>query len=156
VAADYEYFLSSPAQLAALDLAKSPLSQLPAGRAAELPGIDPTVVLLGLVEVLSARSYDAMLAEADQKLAYDGGERGPWVTAIDDFVVDAIRGADGDPELEWEDAVGQWETLVAAELEDAIGGGDVDEGALLEITDALRRLCGEVDGDHRLYCWTQL
>jgi hypothetical protein len=156
VAADYEYFLASPAQLAGLDLAKSPLGQLGAERAAELPGIDPTVVLLGLVEVLSTRTYDEILASANEELAYDGGEGGPWVTAVDDFVVNAIRGADGDPELEWEDAVDHWSRLVRDELEDAVGGGDVDEETLLEITDELRRLCGEVDAENRLYCWTAL
>jgi hypothetical protein len=156
VAADFEYFVATPAQLAGLDLAQSPLGQVPAERAAELPGIDPTVVLLGLVEVLTTHTYDALLASAENELAYDGGESGPWVTVVEQFVVDAIRGADGDPELEWEDAVGQWSTLVAEELGDAVGGGDVDEEALLEITDELRRLCGSVDADHRLYCWTVL
>jgi hypothetical protein len=156
VAADYEYFVASPAQLTALDLAKSPLSQLSAERAAELPGIDPAVVLPGLVEVLSTRPYGELLANADTELAYDGGAGGPWVTVIDAFVVDAIRGADGDPELEWEDAVDQWSRLVSGELEDAIGDGDVDAEALLEITDELRRLCGATDATHRLYCWSQL
>jgi hypothetical protein len=141
VAADYEYFVSSPAQLASLDLAKSPLSQLPAERAAEIPGVDPAVVLLGLVEVLSTQRH-----RPTNDLAYDGGESGPWVTAVDAFVVEAIRGADGDPEMEWEDAVEQWSKLVDDELE--------DPDVLLETTDELRRLCGEVEGETRLYCWT--
>ena len=156
MAADYEYFVATPAQLAGLDLVKSPLGQVPAERAAELPGIDPTVVLLGLVEVLTTHPYDALLGRAENELAYDGGEGGPWVTVVDQFVVDAIRGADGDPELEWADVVDQWSTLVAEELEDAVGGGDVDEEALIEITDELRRLCGSVSGDAHLYCWTVL
>ncbi|GAA3393710.1 hypothetical protein [Cryptosporangium minutisporangium] len=156
MSADYEYFVASPDRIAALDLGKSPVSQLPAEEVAELPGIDPTVVLLGLVEVLSTREYDELLANATAELVHDGGDAGPWVTAIDEFVVAAIQGADGDPELEWEDAVAQWSVLVGDELGDAIGNGDVDEDALLETTDELRRLCGHVDGDRRLYCWTQL
>lgn len=151
MAADYEYFVVSPAQFGSLDLGQSPLSQLPAERAAELPGVDPSVVLLGLVEVLTT-----VRARPNDELRYDGGEAGPWVTAVDDFVVDAIRGADGDPELAWEDVVGQWSTLVADELEDTVGGGDVDEEALLEITDELRRLCGSVSANSHLYCWTRL
>ena len=148
MAADYEYFVVSPAQLGSLDFGQSPLSQLPAERAAELPGVDPNVVLLGLVEVLTT-----VRAGPNVELHYDGGERGPWVTVVDDFVVDAIRGADGDPELVWEDVVGRWSGLVADELEGTVGGGDVDEEALLEITDELRRLCGAVPPNSHLYCW---
>ena len=155
VAVDYEYFVASPDRIAALDLGRSPVSQLPSEVAAELPGVDPAVVLLGLVEVLSTERYEVLLAKTAGEVVHDGGDTGPWVIAIDDFVVSAIQGADGDPEMEWEDAVGQWSTLVGDELTDAIGDGDVDEDALLEITDELRRLCGSVDAEHRLYCWTQ-
>ncbi|SHN26176.1 hypothetical protein [Cryptosporangium aurantiacum] len=152
MAVDYEYFVASPDRIAALDLGKSPVSQLPAEEVAELPGVDPTVVLLGLVEVLSTREYDDLLAQTSGELVHDGGDAGPWVTAVDGFVVAAIQGADGDPELEWEDAVEQWNVLVG----DEFGDGDVDQEALLETTDELRRLCGNVRGDRRLYCWTQL
>lgn len=156
VAADYEYFVASPDRISALDLDKSPVSQLPSGEAAELPGVDPTVVLLALVEALSIRPYHELLAASCGQFVYDGGEAGPWVTAIDDFVVATIQGADGDPEMEWEDTVAQWSVVVGDELTDTVGDGDVDEDALLEITDELRRLCGFVGADHRLYCWTQL
>lgn len=156
MAADYDYFVASPARLSELDLSTSPLSQLPAECAAELPGVDPTVVLPGLVEALTTERYATPLARATDALVYDGGEAGPWVSALDDFVVQTIQGADGDPELEWEDTVGRWATLVGEEWGAAVGGGDVDDDALLEITDELRRLCGQVDADHRLYCWTVL
>ncbi|MFI5954878.1 hypothetical protein [Cryptosporangium sp. NPDC051539] len=156
MAADYEYFVASPDRISALDLAKSPVSQLPAGEAVELPGVDPSVVLLALIEVLSMRSFARLLGDSGGEFVYDGGDAGPWVTVIDDFVVSTIKGADGDPELEWEDAVALWGDAVGEELEDGVGGGDVDEDALLEITDELRRLCGSADADHHLYCWTQL
>lgn len=142
VAADFEYFVASPDRIAALDLGRSPVSQLPSAEAAELPGVDPAVVLLALVEVLSTEEYEALLAKSAGEVVHDGGDAGPWVIAIDDFVVAAIQGADGDPELEWEDAVEQWGALVDAE-------------SLLEATDQLRRLCGSVDSEHRLYCWAQ-
>jgi hypothetical protein len=156
VAVDYEYFVATPARVAALDLAERPVNQLPDEEVAELPGIDPTVVLLGLVEVLTTRDYDDLLASARGEFVHDGGEAGPWVTRIDDFVVEAIQGADGDPELEWEDAVEQWGALVGDEWGDAVGGDDVDEEALLETADELRRICGQAGGDRHLYCWTQL
>jgi hypothetical protein len=148
VGAQHEYFVADPTEFAALDLAKSPVSQLPAERAAELPGVDPTVVLLSLVEVLTTVDFDTLIAESGADLVFDGGDDGPWVVPVDRAAVVAIQGADGDPELEWEDAVEQWGALVAEEL------GDPEEEALLEITDELRRLCGEVAGDRRLYCWT--
>lgn len=144
----HEYFVVDKAELAQLDLAKSPVGQLPRERAAELSGVDPTVVLLSLVEVLTATDFDSLLAAATNELVFDGGDDGPWVVAVERAAVVAIQGADGDPELEWEDTVDQWDNLIAEEL------GDPDEEALLEITDELRRLCGEVDGDRWLYCWS--
>jgi hypothetical protein len=144
VAVDYEYFVVSPDRIAALDLGRSPVSQLPSESAAELPGIDPAVALLGLVEVLSTEDYEVLLGKSAGDVVHDGGDDGPWVIAIDDFVVSAIQGADGDPEMEWEDAVSQWGAVV-----------EIDEDALLETTDELRRLCGQVDAGHRLYCWAQ-
>jgi hypothetical protein len=146
----HEYFVVSAAELAGLDLTKSPVGQLPDERATELPGVDPTVVLLSLVEVLSTMTFDELIQRVDDEVVFDGGEQGPWVVAIDEFVVEALQGADGDPELEWDDTVVQWGDLVAEEL------GDADEEALLEITDELRRLVGMVADDRRLYCWTSL
>ncbi len=146
--AQHEYFVADRSELAGLDLTKSPVSQLPAELAAELPGVDPTVVLLSLVEVLTTVDFDTLVAESGEELAFDGGDEGPWVVPVDRVAVVAIQGADGDPELEWEDAVEQWGALVAEEL------GDPEEDALLEITDELRRLAGEVSGDRWLYCWT--
>ena len=146
--AQHEYFVADRDELAQLDLAKSPVSQLPAERAAELPGVDPTVVLLSLVEVLTTVDFDTLLASTSDELVFDGGDDGPWVTPVDRATVVAIQGADGDPELEWEDAVAQWGELVGEEL------NDPDAEALLEITDELRRLAGEVAGERRLYCWT--
>jgi len=148
VGAQHEYFVADKAELALLDLGRSPVTQLPPELAAELPGVDPTVVLLSLVEVLTATDFDTLLGEAASELVYDGGDAGPWVVAVERSAVVAIQGADGDPELEWEDTVDQWDELVAEEL------GDPDEEALLEITDELRRLCGEVSGDRWLYCWS--
>jgi hypothetical protein len=144
----HEYFVARPAELAGLDLAKSPVSQLTAERAAELPGVDPTVVLLSLVEVLTISSFDELLAHVHHEFVYDGGDDGPWVVALDEQVVDALRGADGDPEMDWEDAVALWSASVAEEL------GDPDEEGLLEIVEELRRLAGSTGGDERLYCWT--
>jgi hypothetical protein len=146
--AQHEYFLASTAELASIDLAKPPVSQVPAGRAASLPGVDPTVVLLSLVEVLAIVDYDSLVAQVGNELVFDGGDAGPWVVAIDPLVVDAIRGADGDPEMEWDDAVVQWAEIVADEI-----GTDSGE-ELLTITDELRQLAGSTDGTHRLYCWT--
>jgi hypothetical protein len=140
--AQHEYFLASPGELAALDLAKPPSGQLPQGRSAALPGVDPSVVLLSLVEVLTIVQYEALAA----RVHHEPVPGGP-VVAIDPAVVDAIRGADGDPEMEWDDAVGQWAAIVADEL-----GHDPDH--LLEITDGLRQLAGSTDPAHRLYCWT--
>ncbi len=146
--AQHEYFVVDKTELAGLDLTKSPVSQLPTERAAELPGVDPTVVLLSLVEVLTTVDFDTLIAESADELVFDGGDDGPWAVAVDRAAVVAIQGADGDPELEWEDTVEQWGALVAEEL------GDPEEEALLEITDELRRLCGEVSGERWLYCWT--
>jgi hypothetical protein len=140
--AQHEYFLASPAELAGLDLGKPPSGQLPAGRSAVLPGVDPSVVLLSLVEVLTIVGYDALAAGIHHEPVPGGS-----VVAIDPAVVDAIRGADGDPEMEWDDAVGQWAAIVADEI-----GHDPDH--LLEITDDLRQLAGSTDPSHRLYCWT--
>jgi len=148
VGAQHEYFVVDKTELAGMDLTKSPVSQLPAERAAELPGVDPTVVLLSLVEVLTTVDFDTLIAESADELVFDGGDDGPWAVAVDRAAVVAIQGADGDPEMEWEDAVEQWGALVAEEL------GDPDDEALLEITDELRRLCGEVSGERWLYCWT--
>lgn len=150
MSAQHEYFVASPAELAALDPTTGPTGQLPADRAEELPGVDPMVVLLTLVEVLSTSDYDTVLARSGGTPAFDGGSDGPWVTAIDDFVVDAIRGADGDPELEWDDVVAQWGDRIGEEM------GDADEDRLLEVAAGLRRLCGQVDDTHRLYAWTAL
>jgi hypothetical protein len=144
----HEYFIARPAELDRLDLAKSPVAQLPPDSAAELPGVDPTVVLLSLVEVLTIRNFDELLSQVHDELVFDGGDDGPWVVAIDQSVVDAIRGADGDPEMEWDDAVAQWAVVVAEEL------GDPDETGLIEITSELRRLAGSTGADQRLYCWT--
>jgi len=148
VGALHEYFVVDKEELAGLDLARNPVGQLPPERAAELPGVDPTVVLLSLVEVLTATDFDTLLSEVSNEVVFDGGDDGPWVVAVERSAVVAIQGADGDPELEWEDTVDQWDELIAEEL------GDPDEEALLEITDELRRLCGEVSGDRWLYCWT--
>jgi hypothetical protein len=142
VAADFAYFVASPDRIACLDLGRGPGSQLPSGSAADLPGVDPAVVLLALVEVLSTEEYETLLAKAPGEVVRDGGDAGPWVIAIDDSVVAAIQGADGDPEMEWEDAVARWSGLT-----------ELDEDTLLETTDELRRLCGHVDAGHRLYCW---
>jgi hypothetical protein len=146
--AQHEYFLASSAELASLDLAKPPAGQLPEGRAASLPGVDPVVVLLSLVEVLAIVDYDTLAAAVHDELVFDGGDDGPWVVAIDPLVVDAVRGADGDPEMEWDDAVIQWAEIVA----DEIGTDSGDE--LLAITDELRQLAGSTDETHRLYCWS--
>ena len=143
VAVDYEYFVASPDRIAALDLGRSPVSQLASEAAAELPGVDPAVVLLGLVEVLSTEEYETLLGKAPGEVVHDGGETGPRTVAIDDFVVAAVQGADGDPEMEWEDAVAQWSAPT-----------EFDEDSLLKTADELRRLCGHVDAAHRLYCWT--
>lgn len=142
VAVAYEYFVASADRLAVLDPGRSPVSQFET--AAELPGVDPAVVLLGLVEVLSAEKYETLLGKATGEVIHDGGENGPRIVAIDDFVVAAIQGADGDPEMEWEDAVAQWSAPTG-----------FDQDSLRTITDHLRRLCGEVDEGHRLYCWTR-
>lgn len=150
VGVQHEYFVAGKAELARLDLTKSPVDQLPAKYAAELPGVDPTVVLLSLVEVLTTVDFDTLLARATDEITFDGGDDGPWVVPVDRAAVIAIQGADGDPEMEWEDAVAQWSELVSEEL------GDADEETLLEITDELRRLAGEVAGDRCLYCWTSL
>jgi hypothetical protein len=150
VGVQHEYFVASQPELARLDLTKNPVDQLPPEFAAELPGLDPTVVLLSLVEVLTTVDFDTLLAAATDVLTFDGGEDGPWVVPVDRAAVTAIQGADGDPEMEWEDAVAQWSELVAEEL------GDADEETMLEITDELRRLAGEVAGDRWLYCWTSL
>ncbi|EXG80396.1 hypothetical protein [Cryptosporangium arvum] len=144
MAADFEYFVASPDRIASLDLGRSPASQLPSATAADLPGVDPALVLLALVEVLSTEEYEALLAKGPGEVVHDGGDAGPWVIAIDDFVVAAIQGADGDPEMEWDDAVALWSGLT-----------ELDEGTLLETTDELRRLCGHVDAEHRLYCWAK-
>ncbi len=114
--AQHEYFVADKAELALLDLGRSPVTQLPPELAAELPGVDPTVVLLSLVEVLTATDFDTLLGEAASELVYDGGDAGPWVVAVERSAVVAIQGADGDPELEWEDTVDQWDELVAEEL----------------------------------------
>jgi hypothetical protein len=148
VGAQHEYFVVDRAELGQLDLTKSPVSQLSPEQAAELSGVDPTVVLLSLVEVLTTVDFDTLISAAESELVFDGGDDGPWVVAVERPAVVAIQGADGDPEMEWEDAVEQWGALVAEEL------GDPEEDALLEITDELRRLCGEVSGDRWLYCWT--
>jgi hypothetical protein len=145
----HEYFVASKDELAALDLGKPPVGQLPDERASELPGVDPTVVLLSLVEVLTILDLDTLMDQVHDEMVFDGGEDGPWVVAVDPVVVDAIRGADGDPEMEWDDAVEQWAEIVADEL----GTEGSDEG-LLEITDELRRLAGSAEGERRLYCWT--
>ncbi|MFG1921551.1 hypothetical protein [Cryptosporangium sp. NPDC048952] len=145
MAADFEYFVASPDRIAALDLGRGPVSQLPSETVAELPGVDPALVLLALVEVLSTEEYETLLTKGPGEIVHDGGDAGPWVIAIDDFVVAAIQGADGDPEMEWEDTVALWSELT-----------EFDEDFLLETTDELRRLCGHVDPEHRLYCWANL
>jgi hypothetical protein len=148
VGVQHEYFVAGRDELANLDLSRGPVGQLPAERAAELPGVDPSVVLLALVEILTTVHFDELAAQAVDEVVYDGGEAGPWVAAVERTAVVAIQGADGDPEMEWGDAVTQWRGLVGEEL------GDVEEDTLLEITDELRRLCGAVAEDRWLYCWT--
>ena len=148
MSAQHQYFVADPSDLTILELSASPVGQLPSDRAVELPGVDPTVVLLSLVEVLTILDFDTLLEQVHHELVYDGGDDGPWVVAIDPLAVDAIRGADGDPEMEWDDAVAQWAKAVSEEL------GDPGDEALLEITDELRRLAASTDAGRRLYCWT--
>lgn len=148
MSAQHQYFVADPSDLGALDLGASPVGQVPDDLVAELPGVDPTVVLLSLVEVLTILDFDTLMAQVHHDIVFDGGDDGPWVVTIDPLAVDAIRGADGDPEMEWDDAVAQWANAVSEEL------GDPGEEALLEITDELRRLAGSTDAGRRLYCWT--
>lgn len=146
----HEYFVVSPAELAAMDLAESPVGTVADDRAAELPGVDPDVVLVALARILAAADGEALPAVGPGRPVYDGGADGPWVAPVDPAVVEAIQGADGDPELEWDDVVGVWSRTVGEDL----GDGEVDEETLLEVADELRRLCGQVAGDRRLYAWT--
>jgi hypothetical protein len=146
MAAAHDYFVASADELAGLDFTRSPVGQLPDERTAELPDVDPTVALLSLVELLTTVDFDTLLAQATDEVVYDGGDDGPWVVAVEPAAVTAIQGADGDPEMEWEDAVMRWTKTDEF-------GEDVDEEALLEVTDELRRLCGQTGPGRRLYCW---
>ena len=144
----HEYFVVSPAELAAMDLTESPVGTVADDRAAELPGLDPDVALVALARVLAAADGETLPPPRHGEPVVDGGPDGPWVTPVDPAVVEAIQGADGDPELEWDDVVATWSRAVGEDVAD----GDPD--ALLEIADELRRLCGQVAGDRRLYAWT--
>jgi hypothetical protein len=149
VSVRHEYFVVSPTELAALDLSASPVGQVADDRAAELPGVDPDVVLVALARILAAADGEPLPAPAPGRPVFDGGPDGPWVTPVDAAVVEAIQGADGDPELEWDDVAAIWSRTVGEDL-----GDETDEDALLELADELRRLCGQVAGERRLYAWT--
>jgi len=137
----HEYFVASPGELAGLDLHRSPSVQLPADRVAELPGVDPIVVLPALVSVLTATGVGAA---ADQPVTVTVDDR---LQCIAPLVIEVIQGADGDPEMEWEDAVEQWRRVLGER------GQKLSAEALLAVTDVLRRLCTAVDEGRHLYNW---
>ncbi len=61
----------------------------------------------------------------------------------------ALRGADGDPEMEWDDVAEQWKSHPDSAV--LLAGRDVDE--LIGIIDELRSVAGELADPARLYCW---
>lgn len=137
MSADHVYFVASAEEVDRLDRFRSPEGQLPGERVAVLPGVDPALLLPALVAVLASdRSPIRPVRRA-------GG--GPLLTMAPS-VVASVQGADGDPELEWEDVVARW----AERIGDAAGA----ETLLWEAAVALRRLCGTVADGEALYCWS--
>jgi hypothetical protein len=145
----FEYFVAAPAELDGLLVEIGPLRRLGPARAGALPLVDPGVVLPALVEVLAAENR---LDPPDSPIVAESSGEGPWVARIDDFTVQTIRGADGDPELEWEDEV---VPLWAKRILDALGTPAACD-VLLTATDALRRLAAQADAGRHLYCWTKV
>lgn len=146
MSAVHEYFVVSPDELAGLDLGLSPTSQLPEDRTLDVAGVDPEIGLFALVEILTADKHEALRSETIARTLVEGTS-GPEVVEVSPAIVTAIQGADGDPEMEWEDAVELWRKAVTF-------ADGVDEHWLLSVTDELRRLCGEARDGRRLYCWS--
>lgn len=145
----FEYFVAADEEVEHIDLAVAPSQQLPSGQVAELPGLDPAVILLGVVEVLSGREFEEILDEASGSLVAAGGEDGPWLEEISPMTVDTIRRADQDPTTDWPSVVARWTEVNAEELD---GDGDGLSGVLR----SLRALIGTISDGTKLYCWTSL
>lgn len=144
----HEYFTVTPAELAELDLARSPSGQVSTDRAVGLADIDPDAVL-GLVALLAVEDVGELRDQEGGYVLFDGDGSGPWLVELDWLAVETIQGADGDPEMEWEDTAERWATLLAAG-----SGAALDPQDLLAASTELRRLAGMASGDQRLYCWT--
>ncbi len=144
-----EYFVASACEVGALDPTRSPSAQLPDATAVRLPGTDPDVVLTSLIEVLCPDGDTALWAGADDRATDPADAGAPGATAVDRLVVAAIQGADGDPELEWDDVVAQWSRRVESRV------GPVDVTELARVADRLRLLGGQLGADptRRLYRW---
>lgn len=141
MAARYLYVVASAHEMAALDPDVGPVGSLPAERCAELPGIDPVLALPALAAVLAG---DVMAA---RRVALAAPIRHAGLAPVEPALVEAIQGADGDPELEWDDVTARWADLLGM-------GGNSGRADLLDATTTLRALCGVVDDASALYCWS--
>jgi hypothetical protein len=102
----------------------------------EVPVPRPVPALERLIALLEGISAAEPLPVVSWPTVGDG------VLAVPAALVIAVRGADGDPEMEWDDLAAQW--VRSAEVGGAITADDAERWF-----DDLRAFCGDLDGTAR-------
>jgi hypothetical protein len=112
--------------------------------ALEVPAADPIGALRRLEALIEGHAADEPLGVD----AWPDHPSGPVFGVPESFVV-AITGADGDPEMEWDDLATQW--VAEPEVDGAVSAEEAEY-----FFDDLRALCGELADGERVYLALEL
>jgi hypothetical protein len=139
-----DYFLASSDEIAAAVVESGPGRVVPPLAVVDGCGVEPTVQLGTLEELLTGRSYDEIAAREDEPLVavLDDGER--VVERLPDELVTALAAASDERLAEVAVPWSQTEEFWGQSSPDAL------TGLLCELA-ALAR--SATDGGQRLYCW---
>jgi len=120
-------------------------SQVAARPTVSLRGIEPTIWMGKLEEVLTGRSFDDILHDATGKViaARDGGER--QVAPLTASLQDALAGIDDETV---DEVAAQW-----AEPDEFYGTGADTEFATSALRDLVRLVRAGRERGEKLYCW---
>jgi hypothetical protein len=139
---DYFAAKSDDAAAAVLDLEAGPTSA-PGHPSVQLPGVEPTLTMQTLEELLTGRSEDEVMENPRQGEIVADGPSGAMIVAITEELRTALANADDETlrrvAVDWS----------ATEEMDGSDPSDVTD-ALLDLADLARRA---TDRNEQLYCW---
>ena len=141
-----DYFRVASDELAAALLDGGPAEVIPADAMVEAKGLDPTVEMGSLEEILTGQDYDTVVGNPRQGLTLASDDEGVFVVAITAELRDALAAAD---EARLRTAAAELAATEELHLSD-----QEDIAALADVLVALAGLArGARERGEGMYCW---